>query len=87
MVITQICCFRCPDCQRTFQLDYAYEASKPGVKNKIFDMAMNSSGARDTGRVLKVAYNTVSSSTAITLTAAEIGLMNEFMYFSLHVLS
>lgn len=23
--------FRCLDCQRTFQLDDAYEASKPGV--------------------------------------------------------
>ncbi|MEZ8193076.1 IS1 family transposase [Vibrio splendidus] len=51
--------FRCLDCQRTFQLDYAYEASKPGVKDKILEMAMNSSGVRDTGRVLKVAYNTV----------------------------
>ncbi|EGU40226.1 putative transposase A, partial [Vibrio ichthyoenteri ATCC 700023] len=32
---------------------------KPGVKDKILEMAMNSSGVRDTGRVLKVAYNTV----------------------------
>ncbi|MGF1742784.1 IS1 family transposase [Vibrio profundum] len=51
--------FRCLDCKRTFQLDYAYEAWKPGVKEKIVDMAMNSSGLRDTGRVLKVGYNTV----------------------------
>jgi transposase-like protein len=33
--------------------------SKPGVKDKIIEMAMNSSGVRDAGRVLKVAYNTV----------------------------
>ena len=51
--------FRCLDCKRTFQLDYAYEAWKPGVKEKIVDMAMNSSGLRDTGRVLKAGYNTV----------------------------
>ena len=51
--------FRCLDCKRTFQLEYAYEASKPGVKDKIVEMAMNSAGVRDTGRVLKVAYNTV----------------------------
>ena len=51
--------FRCLDCKRSFQLDYAYEAWKVGVKEKIVDMAMNSSGVRDTGRVLKVGYNTV----------------------------
>ena len=51
--------FRCLECNRTFQLDYAYETWKPGVKEKIVDMAMNSSGLRDTGRVLKVGYNTV----------------------------
>ncbi|OLQ80600.1 transposase [Photobacterium damselae subsp. piscicida] len=51
--------YRCFDCNRTFLLDYAYEACKPGVKEKIVDMAMNSSGVRETGRVLKVGYNTV----------------------------
>ncbi|EPM5584768.1 IS1-like element transposase [Vibrio vulnificus] len=51
--------FRCLDCNRSFQLEYAYEARKPGVKEKIVEMAMNSSGVRETGRVLNVAYNTV----------------------------
>ncbi|MGU3239249.1 IS1-like element ISPda1 family transposase [Photobacterium damselae subsp. piscicida] len=51
--------YRCFDCNRTFLLDYAYEACKPGVKEKIVDMAMNSLGVRETGRVLKVGYNTV----------------------------
>lgn len=51
--------YRCLDCQRSFQLDYAYEAWKVGVKEKIVDMAMNSSDVRDTGHVLKVGYNTV----------------------------
>ncbi|GAD74070.1 putative transposase [Vibrio azureus NBRC 104587] len=51
--------FRCLDCKRSFQLDYAYEAYKPWVKEQIVDMAMNSSGDRETARVLKVGYNTV----------------------------
>ena len=51
--------FRCLDCKRSFQLDYAYEAYKPGIKEQIINMAINSSGVRETGRVLKVGYNTV----------------------------
>ena len=51
--------YRCLACKRSFLLAYAYEACKPGVKEKIVDMAMNSAGLRDTGRVLKVGYNTV----------------------------
>ena len=51
--------YRCLACKRSFLLDYAYEACKPGVKEKIVDMAMNSAGLRDTGRVLNVGYNTV----------------------------
>ncbi len=51
--------FRCLDCKRTFQLDYAYEAWKPSVREKIVDMAMNSAGLRVTDRVLKVENNTV----------------------------
>ena len=38
---------------------YAYEARKPGVKDKIVDMAFNGSGVRDTARVLKIGINTV----------------------------
>ncbi|MEI8671034.1 IS1 family transposase [Vibrio sp. SA48] len=53
--------FRCLDCRKSFQLDYVYEARKPDVKEKIVDMAMNSSGVRETARVLNVAYNTVLS--------------------------
>jgi len=51
--------FRCLDCKRSFQLDYAYEANKPKGKEHIVDTAMNSSGVRETARVLKVGYNTV----------------------------
>ena len=44
---------------RCFQLDYLYEANKPGVTDKISDMAMNGSGVRDTGRVLGISITTV----------------------------
>ena len=42
-----------------FQLDYINNASKPGVKEQIVEMAINGSGVRDTVRVLKVGINTV----------------------------
>ena len=51
--------YRCFKCGRSFILDYAYEAWKPNVKEKIIDMAMNSSGVRETSRVLNVGLNTV----------------------------
>ncbi len=51
--------FRCRSCKRVFQLTYTYEARKPGVKDKIVDMAHNVAGVRDTARTLKVGINTV----------------------------
>ena len=42
-----------------FQLTYAYEARKPGVKEQITEMAFNGAGVRDTARTLKVGINTV----------------------------
>ena len=51
--------YRCRDCHHCFQLDYLYEANKPGVTDKISDMAMNGSGVRDTGRVLGISITTV----------------------------
>ena len=51
--------YRCRDCRHCFQLDYLYEANKPGVVEKISDMAMNGSGVRDTGRVLGISVTTV----------------------------
>lgn len=38
--------FRFLDCKHTFQIDYTYEVSKPDVKDKIVEMAMNSSDGR-----------------------------------------
>ena len=51
-----------PECSRkTFQLEYTYNAYKPGIKQQIVDMAMNGSGTRDTGRVLGVSKDTVTA--------------------------
>lgn len=52
---------KCKSCNRTFQLDYTYEAHKPGVVDKIEPMAHNGSGVRDTARVLGINKNTVIS--------------------------
>lgn len=51
--------FRCRKCHRVFQLDYSYEACKPGIKEQITEMAFNGAGVRDTARTLKVGINTV----------------------------
>ena len=45
---------------KTFQLEYKNNACRPGTKEKIVEMAMNGSGTRDTGRVLKISPNTVT---------------------------
>ncbi len=46
---------------KTFQVEYKNQASRPGTKEKIVEMAMNGAGTRDTGRVLKISPNTVTS--------------------------
>ena len=51
--------YYCGSCNKYFQLDYINNASKPGVKEQIVEMAINGSGVRDTVRVLKVGINTV----------------------------
>ncbi|AWK13630.1 hypothetical protein CCS41_02570 [Candidatus Fukatsuia symbiotica] len=50
---------RCLSCKRTFQLDYSYNTCKAGVKEQVVDMAMKSSGIRDTARVLSISINVV----------------------------
>ena len=44
---------------QTFMLDYHYKACEPGMTEKIVEMAINSSGIRDTARVLNINKNTV----------------------------
>ena len=45
--------------EKSFIIDYAYNACKKSVKEKIVIMAMNGSGIRDTARVLKISTATV----------------------------
>jgi len=48
------------DCKtQTFMQNYRYKACEPGMTEKIVEMAINSSGIRDTARVLKINKNTV----------------------------
>lgn len=54
--------YRCCECLgrgHTFLLEDAYTGQSPQVKQQIVDMAMNSSGIRDTARVLHVSPTTV----------------------------
>jgi len=56
--------YRCrqADCPtKTFMLNYRYRAYEPGIKAQVVEMAINSSGIRDTARVLKINKNTVIS--------------------------
>jgi len=56
--------YRCqhPGCPtQTFMLNYRYRAYEPGIKAQVVEMAINSSGIRDTARVLKINKNTVIS--------------------------
>ncbi len=46
---------------KTFQLEYKYKASRPGMKEKIVEMVMNGAGTRDTGRVLGISKDTVTA--------------------------
>jgi len=45
--------------RKTFIFNYTYQGYRPEVKEQIAEMAINGSGIRDTGRVLKISPNTV----------------------------
>ena len=51
--------WKCNNCKRSFQLSYRYNARKQGMREKIIEMTLNSSGVRDIGRVLKISKDTV----------------------------
>jgi transposase len=53
--------WRCNMCNRSFQTEYTYEASKPGVKEQVLLQTLNSSGVRDISRNLGIDKNTVVS--------------------------
>jgi len=42
-------------------LIYRYKAYQPGIKERVVNMAINSSGIRDTARVLGISKTTVIS--------------------------
>lgn len=44
---------------KSFLIDYTYNACKVNTKEKIIVMAMNGSGIRDTARVLEISPSTV----------------------------
>jgi transposase-like protein len=49
----------CTACRKSFQLTYRYNARKPGVKEQITVLTLNSSGVRDISRTLHINKNTV----------------------------
>jgi len=51
----------CKSCQKQFRLNYRYNAYKQGVREKIIELTLNSSGVRDIGRVLCISKDTVTS--------------------------
>jgi len=51
--------WRCLQCNKSFQLTYRYNAHKPGIKEQITVLTLNSSGVRDISRSLKISKNTV----------------------------
>jgi transposase-like protein len=51
----------CKGCKKYFRLDYRYNACKQGIKEKITEMTLNSSGVRDIGRVLSISKDTVTA--------------------------
>jgi transposase-like protein len=51
--------WRCHQCKKSFQLAYRYNAYKPGTKEQIITLTLNSSGVRDISRSLKINKNTV----------------------------
>lgn len=53
-------CFNKECTHTTFILDYTQNGSRPGIDEKIIEMAANASGIRDTARVLKVSKQKVS---------------------------
>ena len=51
--------WRCKGCLKSFQLSYSYKAREPGIKEQIDTLVLNSSGVRDTARILGINKNTV----------------------------
>ena len=55
-----LCCNKACS-HKTFQVEYKNNACRPETKEKIVEMVMNGAGTRDTGRVLNISKDTVTS--------------------------
>lgn len=53
--------YRCNICRKCFQIDYSYNACRPGIKEQIEKQTLNSNGVRDISRNLGIAKGTVIS--------------------------
>jgi transposase-like protein len=53
--------WRCNQCKKSFLLSYRYNACRPGVKEQIIELTLNSSGVRDIGRILSISKDTVTA--------------------------
>ena len=53
--------WRCNSCKKSFQLTYQKKAYEAGIKEKIIELTLNSSGVRDISRTLQINKNTVVS--------------------------
>jgi transposase-like protein len=50
---------KCP--RKTFLLQYQHKGYEVETRRKVIEMALNGNGVRETGRVLKISYNTVTA--------------------------
>ena len=53
--------YKCKRCKKAFIRNYKNKAYEPGMKAKIDEQILNSSGVRDTARILGIDKNTVIS--------------------------
>jgi transposase-like protein len=53
--------WQCNICKKHFRIEYRYRTCQAGIKEKIIEMTLNSSGVRDIGRVLNISKDTVCS--------------------------
>ena len=51
--------WRCNKCNKSFQMEFRYNAHKAGIKEKNLEYTLNSRGIRDISRILQINKNTV----------------------------
>ncbi|NME73062.1 IS1 family transposase, partial [Flammeovirga aprica] len=53
--------WRCNTCNKSFQVEYKTNGWRPGIKEQIDLLTLNSSGVRDISRTLKISRNMISN--------------------------